>query len=200
MDAGQRGSAETARGAAVDKSPRFWTSPRDFGFMVAARRNATKRKYYWRLTPFLLPSYTIIPGGDQPDRNLSGHVWVPMDDEHVWTFSFTWNTERPLTDEERTRTIGGPRHPHPGRQEHPDWDLDLSNAYLPIRNLDNNYQIDRDEQRKRSFTGISGISEQDMSIQEAWAGCRRAGRSTSAPPTRRSSSSARPAAPVQATC
>jgi phthalate 4,5-dioxygenase oxygenase subunit len=161
------GSAETARGAALDKSPRFWTSTRPFGFMVAARRHANEDEYYWRLTPFMLPSYTIIPGGDQPDRNLGGHVWVPMDDEHVWTFSFTWNTERALTDDERSGHQEGLGIHTQVDKNISDWNLGLSNAYLPVRNRFNNYQIDRDEQRDRTFTGIRGISEQDMSIQEA---------------------------------
>ena len=161
------GSEGTARGAAFDRSPRFWTSTRDFGFMVAARRNAADEQYYWRVTPFMLPSSTIIPGGDQPDRNLGGHVWVPMDDHHVWTFSMTWNTERPISDEERAGHLEGygihtEIDPHKS-----DWDLGLSNAYLPVRNRTNNYMIDREEQRTRTFTGIKGISEQDMSIQEA---------------------------------
>src|SRR5262249_39348863 len=47
------------------------------------------------------------------------------------------------------------------------WDMSLSNSYLPVRNRGNNYKIDREEQRERTFTGIRGISEQDMSIQEA---------------------------------
>ena len=115
----------------------------------------------------MLPFYTIIPGGDQPDRNLGGHVWVPMDDDHVWTFSFTWNTERALGDEERASHLEGLGiHPQVDKAMS-DWSLGLSNAYLPVRNRFNNYQIDRDEQRTRTFTGIRGISEQDMSIQEA---------------------------------
>lgn len=161
------GSAQTARGAALDKSPRFWTSMRPFGFMVAARRNANEDEYYWRLTPFMLPSYTIIPGGDQPDRNLGGHVWVPMDDEHVWTFSFTWNTERPIPDEERREHLQGLGIHTQVDKTVSDWDLGLSNAYLPVRNRRNMYMVDREEQRTRTFTGIKGISEQDMSIQEA---------------------------------
>ena len=157
------GSAETARGAALDKSPRFWTSQRPFGMWVAARRNANEDAYYWRLTPFMLPSFTIIPGGDQPDRNLGGHVWVPMDDDHCWTFSFTEYGACAAT-----RSAPATRTRHPRRsQERLGLGLGLSNAYLPVRNRYNNYQVDRDEQRTRTFTGLRGISEQDISIQAA---------------------------------
>ena len=40
-------------------------------------------------------------------------------------------------------------------------------ARQPIRNIDNEYMIDRPLQRERSFTGINGTSEQDCSIQES---------------------------------
>jgi len=161
------GGEGTTRGAAVDKAPRFWTSLRDFGFMVAARRNAeADDEYYWRLTPFMLPSYTIIPGGDSPTRSLGGHVWVPVDDENVWTFSMTWNPTRAITAEEREEHLQGLGIHTQVDKQTPMWDLGLSNAYLPIRNRFNNYGIDRQQQRTSTFTGIRGISEQDMSIQE----------------------------------
>ena len=152
---------------ATDRSPRFWVSPRDFGFMVAARRNAPDDKYYWRLTPFLLPASTIIPGGDEPGRNLSGHFWVPVDDEHCWTFSVTWNTERPLTPEEHATHNEGFGIHTLVQKDISMWDLGISHAYLPLRHRGVNYELDRKEQRTQTFTGIKGISEQDMSIQES---------------------------------
>ena len=54
-----------------------------------------------------MPSSIIIPGGDSPGRNLSGHVWVPLDDNNVWTYTITWNAERPLTQEERDGLLAG---------------------------------------------------------------------------------------------
>jgi len=152
---------------ATDRSPRFWVSPRDFGFMVAARRNTPDEKYYWRLTPFLLPASTIIPGGDEPGRNLSGHFWVPVDDEHCWTFSVTWNTERPLTQEEHSTHGEGFGIHTLVQRDVSMWDLGISHAYLPMRHRGVNYQLDRRDQRTQTFTGIKGISEQDMSIQES---------------------------------
>jgi hypothetical protein len=135
--------------------------------MVAARRNTEDDSYYWRLTPFLLPAATIIPGGDQPDRNLSGHFWVPVDDEHVWTFSVTWNSERALSDEERATHNAGMGIHTQVTKDVTLWELGLSNAYLPLRHRGVNYMLDRTEQRSQTFTGIKGISEQDMSIQES---------------------------------
>ena len=39
--------------------------------------------------------------------------------------------------------------------------------YRPIRNRANDYLIDREGQRTRSFTGVQGISEQDAHIQDS---------------------------------
>ena len=152
---------------ARDKSPHFDTDPRDHGFMVAARRDAPNDQFYWRLTPFLLPASTIIPGGTQTGGHLSGHVWVPLDDEHCWTFSVTWNTEWPISDDETATHLEGDGIHTEVDKDQAIWDLALSNAYLPVRNRENNYMIDRQDQRTRTFTGIKGISEQDMSIQES---------------------------------
>ena len=39
--------------------------------------------------------------------------------------------------------------------------------YVPIRNLRNDYLIDRHDQKHNSFTGIQGVSEQDSAIQDS---------------------------------
>jgi phthalate 4,5-dioxygenase len=151
----------------ADNRPQMTIAQREFGFIEAARRITPEGKHYWRIRPFMVPSSIIIPGGDQPGRNLSGHVWVPIDDEHVWTFTMTWNAERPLTNEERSNLLAGTGIHCPVDKSVKRWDLKISNGYRPIRNIGNEYQIDRDLQRERSFTGINGISEQDCSIQES---------------------------------
>ena len=38
--------------------------------------------------------------------------------------------------------------------------------FVPIRNKTNDYLIDREDQKTRTFTGIRGIAEQDAMIQE----------------------------------
>jgi len=150
-----------------DKSPQMTVSQRDFGFIEAARRLTADGKHYWRIRPFMVPSTIIIPGGDQPGRNLSGHVWVPIDDEHVWTYTITWNAGRPLTQEELGNLLAGTGIHCPVDKGVKRWDLKISNGYKPIRNIDNEYMIDRPLQKERSFTGINGTSEQDCSIQES---------------------------------
>jgi phenylpropionate dioxygenase-like ring-hydroxylating dioxygenase large terminal subunit len=43
----------------LDKAPRFTVKKTDYGLVIAVRRNAEENTYYWRMTQFLLPSYTI---------------------------------------------------------------------------------------------------------------------------------------------
>ena len=150
-----------------DKSPRFWISHRDFGFYAAARRTASDAEYYWRITPYLVPFYTIIPGGSAENRSLSGHVWTPIDDTHVWTYTISWKPSQPYTDEERTTMTAGYGTHAETDKNLPRWDLKTSNSYTTVRNMDNNYMVDFEERRNRTFTGIKGIGEQDMSIQES---------------------------------
>ena len=42
---------------------------------------------------------------------------------------------------------------------------ELGPGYVPLRNRTNDYLIDRDDQKHRTFTGVRGIAEQD---QMAW--------------------------------
>ena len=39
--------------------------------------------------------------------------------------------------------------------------------YMPLRNLSNDYLIDRQAQKDDTFTGIVGVSEQDAAIQDS---------------------------------
>jgi hypothetical protein len=83
---------------------------------------------------------------------------VPCDDERCWAWSINWHPGRPLREVELADYRAG---------------LGIHSALIPgtwrpQANADNNYLIDREAQRtKRSYTGISGISEQDMACQES---------------------------------
>ena len=43
----------------------------------------------------------------------------------------------------------------------------MDECWVPLRNRDNDYLIDRVDQKLRTFTGIRGISEQDACIQDS---------------------------------
>jgi phthalate 4,5-dioxygenase oxygenase subunit len=138
-----------------DGAPRFFIEPTDYGMMIGARRNAGEGNHYWRITQFMFPWYTMIPASD--DKPIGGHAWVPIDDENCMVWSFNYHPVRPLTNTElHMYKSGGEIHTPliPG-------------SYLPVRNKDNDYLIDRDLQKGASLSGIKGISAQDMAMQES---------------------------------
>ena len=69
-----------------DARPVFEVVESPGGLYIGARRNAEDGNYYWRITPWVMPSFTMIPPrGDHP---VHGHFWIPIDDENCWAWSF----------------------------------------------------------------------------------------------------------------
>jgi phthalate 4,5-dioxygenase oxygenase subunit len=139
----------------LDRAPQFTVRKTDYGLLIAVRRNAEEDTYYWRLTQFLLPTYTMIP--HQKGLSMHGHCWVPRDNETCWVWTITWNPDTPLSGE--------------------DWDSIRNETFVhanvdpatfrPLRNADNNYRIDREQQRKTTMTGIQSFASQDQAVQES---------------------------------
>ena len=137
---------------ATDTAPKFFVRPTDYGLRIGARRIASEDSYYWRITQFLAPFYTMIArSGDEP---VAGHAWVPIDDHNCWTFTMYWNPSRPLTGPEEFDAAGV------------NVPVKDDGSYQPINNRSNNYGIRRDVQKLYSSTGIEGIGLQDSAIQE----------------------------------
>jgi len=139
-----------------DLRPFFEVAEAEGGLFVAARRNAEEGHYYWRITPWIMPAFTMVPPrGDHP---VHGHFWVPIDDENCWVFTFDYHPVRPLTQDELDAMRAGfgvHNEYEPG-------------TYRPLQNKDNDYLMDRDAQRRgETFSGIKGIAMQDASLQES---------------------------------
>jgi phthalate 4,5-dioxygenase oxygenase subunit len=134
----------------------------DYGLALFGRRNGEPDSYYWRVTQFLFPWYSLIPPFG--DHALAGHVWVPIDDEHCWAWSMNYQPHRPLSDDERMH-LGG------GRGIHCDYEEGTNvpgGSFRPKANKDNDYLIDRVAQReKRAYSGVFGFAVQDSSLQES---------------------------------
>src|SRR5688572_373546 len=45
---------------AQDTAPKFFVRPTDYGMLIGARRKASEEEFYWRITQFLTPFYTMI--------------------------------------------------------------------------------------------------------------------------------------------
>ena len=140
----------------ADLKPHFEVADAPGGLFIGARRNAEDEQYYWRITPWVMPSFTMVPPrGDHP---VHGHFWVPIDDENCWVYTFDYHPVRPLEQAEREamqRGYGVHSENIPG-------------TYRPLRNKDNDYLMDREAQRRgETFSGVEGIAIQDASLQES---------------------------------
>ena len=61
---------------------------------VHRARGATPRPghYYWRITQWIMPWYTMVP--PYGHNALNAHAWVPIDDENCFTWTFTYHPTR----------------------------------------------------------------------------------------------------------
>jgi phthalate 4,5-dioxygenase len=82
---------------------------------------------------------------------------VPRDDQTCWVWTMSWNPGAPLSEEE-WKAIREETFVH-ARVE--------PVTFRPLRNKDNNYQIDRSRQQTDSMTGIHGFAAQDQALQES---------------------------------
>ncbi|MFC0527509.1 aromatic ring-hydroxylating dioxygenase subunit alpha [Phytohabitans kaempferiae] len=139
-----------------DFKPFFEVVDAPGGLFVGARRNAEEGHYYWRITPWVMPAFTVVPPrGDHP---VHGHFWVPIDDENCWVYTFDYHPVRALTPEERQAMMDG-------FGVHSE---NMPGTYRPVQNKENDYLMDRATQRSgENFSGVRGIAIQDASLQES---------------------------------
>lgn len=139
-----------------DRKPVFEVVQSAGGLFIGARRNAENGSYYWRITQWVMPAFTMIPPrGDHP---VHGHFWVPIDDENCWAWSFDYKVTRPLTTEELSAMKAG-------KGIHVPY---VPGTYRPLQNKDNDYLMDRAAQKRGdTYSGIEGIAMQDASLQES---------------------------------
>jgi phthalate 4,5-dioxygenase len=126
-----------------DRQPVFQVLDVDFGVAIAARRDAGPDEYYWRITPFMLPCYTIVPRARE-----ANYIWtaaVPIDDLTMFGMTVVWS----------------PDHAVP-----PFSVVDVDSNFRAKQTKSNDYLIDRELQKTSSFTGIRGVRVQDMAVQE----------------------------------
>jgi len=139
-----------------DARPVFEVVESPGGLYIGVRRNAENGNYYWRITPWVMPSFTMIPPrGDHP---VHGHFWIPIDDHNCWTWSFDYHVRRALTETE----VQAMRD---GKSIYVQF---VPGTFRPLANKDNDYLIDRPAQKAgRTYSGVWGIAMQDASLQES---------------------------------
>jgi len=137
-------------------SPTFYIgrepTPTDCGLMMSAGSTIGRAPSH-----FMLPFYKLI-GRAAPDAPIGAHAWVPIDDENHMLYSWEWNPDRPLDEQEMEPCFNY-------RSIHAET---LPGSDRTVLNARNDYQIDRAGQASgASFTGIKGVGMQDTAMQES---------------------------------
>ncbi len=136
-----------------------------YGFRYVGVRDLKDEGKYYRIYQFVMPFHQLRPdaplrrgAAPSPTPIVKGHMWVPIDDEttRVYNWMLATDPERPLTEHliaEHEESAGrGPTG---------------EVGFLRRRTRANDWGIDREVQRTRTFTGIDGINSQDLAVQES---------------------------------
>ena len=148
-----------------DRAPVIEVDTTDYGFLASSTRRLDDENHYVRVYHYVLPSNqfragtTQRTGGRYPVPKLDGHIWVPIDDHHTWVYNwaYSYDSATPLTPEYMET-----------------WDRKDGRApedFIPgtfelKQNIYNDYLIDRDVQKTKTFSGIKGVNTQDYALQE----------------------------------
>lgn len=140
----------------ADRNALFEIVETPFGFTIFGRRSGEPDSYYWRITQWIFPWFTLIPPfGPHP---LGAHMWIPIDDENCWAWNINFYPDKPLETAERAAMEAG-------LGIHVQY---VPGTFRPLANRDNDYLIDRHAQKRNlTFSGIAGFAMQDASLQES---------------------------------
>jgi phthalate 4,5-dioxygenase len=147
-----------------DLAPRLEVERTDYGFRYAGIRDAGEDGTYVRVYQFVMPFHQMRPaqaanaGFSDTVPQVRGHMWVPIDDHSTWVYNWMYAADpaRPLTPQ-----IIGDYEKSSGRGPA----QDVGNIRTSTR--ENNWGLDREVQRTKTFTGIPGLNTQDLAVQES---------------------------------
>jgi phenylpropionate dioxygenase-like ring-hydroxylating dioxygenase large terminal subunit len=155
--------------------PRYAVTDTDAGTTYGAYKQAEENLVYWRIAHFLFPFYTMIPTGVLGVQIIV-RAWVPLDDENMMFWAMSVPSSRNAA---RAGYRGGEGRGTDIVQRGSRGSTFAGINYLPEtsdwlgrfrinQNRENDYLIDREEQRTNgSYTGIAGIHQQDQAITES---------------------------------
>ena len=148
-----------------DGAPRIDVERTAYGYSYISTRDVGEDGWYVRVYHYVMPaqqmrgSVTALTGGRAKVPKLDGHIWVPIDDEHTYVYNWacSYSSADPIT----------PEYAEHWESEHGRGADDLVPGTFRLKKTRaNDYLIDRERQRTKTFTGIVGINTQDFALQE----------------------------------
>jgi phthalate 4,5-dioxygenase len=141
----------------ADKHPRLTAMDTDYGVVYGGRRLMPDGSFYWRVTQWLLPSFSLIPGRGR----RGGTAWIPVDDEHCTRYSIGLNPDEDI-DQEASEALTPQGKP----QQFTLKDGTIIDTMIPYGTKANQYLIDRALQKAGHYSGIKSIPMQDKAMIE----------------------------------
>jgi len=153
----------TQRYALLNRAPEIHVTDTEWGTMYAASRPADPGNTYYRLAHFLFPFWTMAPNADF-ERHVATRAWIPMDETHTMFVGVSWKAgTTPVVTRNENRPGADGSSAFKFLPNSTDW----FGRWRLAQNAANDYGIDREAQRERSYTGIEGIHLQDQAITES---------------------------------
>ncbi len=145
------------RFGAANRAPEYEIEESEWGTMYGAFRPADPGETYWRVAHFMFPFWTITPSGPF-GRHLYARAWVPMDDTHTMAMRIIGNAGKVAPGGSGIVTGLDDLMPNT---------TDWYGRFRPNTNAENDYLIDREVQRTKTFSGIPGIAAEDQAVTES---------------------------------
>jgi phthalate 4,5-dioxygenase oxygenase subunit len=149
----------------MDKSPKLDVNPTSYGYNYVSTRQMGQGDTYIRLYHYVMPFQQMrggiheFSGARRKMPALDGHIWAPIDDEttYVYNWHHSYDDEHSMSPEHRDQV-----ETFYGRGSA---DM-IPGTFKLKKNKSNDYLIDRELQRAKVYTGITGINTQDFALQE----------------------------------
>lgn len=152
----------------VDRHPRFRVLDTDYGVLIAARRDTPQGTYYYRISQFAMPFWTLVASGtERADPTRGTRAWIPIDDESVLVLATTFHPLRPLTDSERSVLKTGGGAGYVGSDYFLPPTTEPYGAWRPIARKENDYLRSEELQKTTYFSGVAEFWAQDALMQES---------------------------------
>jgi phthalate 4,5-dioxygenase len=153
----------------VNRAPEYKVTETAYGLCYGAHRPSptVPGGTYWRVAHFLFP-FWIMPPVSSLEQNIMVRSFIPMDDDHCMFVGF--ESTRFMRQNDRQRTARGDGDGGYLRDNLQPNESGWYGRYRMVESEANDYLIDREEQRTKSYTGIEGIHTQDQCVTESMGG------------------------------